>query len=193
MTDMSSLSEQDGSFAATLKTHWRLPPRHTLQLCLRYMLTKLVLTKITIRKFAWRQVDIVTAYLNMRSRRVYMRMPTGYAVEGTVCQLSRAMYGLSESAFLWNESSTTTSRNRVFRDSKMICTSTYGKTKHYIGDSIIPAPTQETVGNISNDITNKLPTKNLGVPSVFLGCNLQRQPDNGTINLGCEKNWSYSP
>jgi hypothetical protein len=72
-----------------------------------------VFTLIAIYGLKWRQVDFTVAYLNASREdveTVYMRQPTGFEHADTagdknqwVCTLNQALFGLRDSAYLWNE------------------------------------------------------------------------------------------
>ena len=75
-------------------------------------LVKVVLTLIAVYSLRWRQIDIKATYLNAsraHKETLYMRQPTGFEYfddEGTakewVCILDQALYGLRDSASLYN-------------------------------------------------------------------------------------------
>jgi Reverse transcriptase (RNA-dependent DNA polymerase) len=67
---------------------------------------KMMLTKIALADLEWEQVDVVTAYLNAvaHNTKIYIRQPTGFNVNRKKCCLiRRALYGLRDSAQLWNQ------------------------------------------------------------------------------------------
>ena len=66
---------------------------------------KVVLSLIAIYNLYAEQFDFVTAYPNaqMLDRKIYMRSPTGYSSNGKIRLLLRALYGLEQSGFLWND------------------------------------------------------------------------------------------
>ncbi|MGV2419558.1 MAG UNVERIFIED_CONTAM: hypothetical protein MIJ72_08715 [Staphylococcus saprophyticus] len=74
---------------------------------------KIVFTLIAVYGLKWRQVDFTVAYLNASREdveTVYMRQPTGFEHADAagdknqwVCTLNQALFGLRDSAYLWNE------------------------------------------------------------------------------------------
>ena len=64
---------------------------------------KLLLYKAAKEGLKLRQFDIVTAYLNtqLKNRKVYIRIPTGFQQDGMVCLLLQALYGLKQAGSLW--------------------------------------------------------------------------------------------
>lgn len=56
-----------------------------------------------------RQYDVANAFVHaLIDRVVYMRMPRGYALQGTILQLNKALYGLRISPLLWQKDITKT-------------------------------------------------------------------------------------
>lgn len=74
---------------------------------------KIVFTIIAQRNYKWRQFDAVAACLNASREDhdiVYVIQPLGFEYEepdigtkGWICQLKQALYGLRDSAALWNK------------------------------------------------------------------------------------------
>lgn len=64
-----------------------------------------LLTIASQRKMFVKHVDVKTAYLNGKlEETIYMRQPEGYVTgsERKVCRLRRSLYGLKQSARVWN-------------------------------------------------------------------------------------------
>ena len=153
--------------------------------------TKLVLSAIAIMGLYAEQVDFVTAYLNaqLKDKKLYMRPPTGYEPKSRkVCLLSQALYGLRQSAFLWNKTLDEKLRSMGFKPLTedpcvYIRQSSSSFTIIYVDDAIIAAPTKEEVDEIKRELNKDYPIKELGEPNKFLGCHLTRDYDNNTIIL----------
>lgn len=153
--------------------------------------TKLVLSAIAIMGLYAEQVDFVTAYLNaqLKDKKLYMRPPTGYEPKSRkVCLLSQALYGLRQSAFLWNKTLDQKLRSMGFtplvEDPCVYIRQTGTSfTIIYVDDAIIAAPTREEVDEIKKELNKDYPIKELGEPGKFLGCQLTRDYDNNTITL----------
>jgi Reverse transcriptase (RNA-dependent DNA polymerase) len=153
--------------------------------------TKLVLTTIAIHNLYAEQIDFITAYLNaqLEDRKLYMRRPTGYyGNRNDVCLLSQALYGLRQSAFLWNRTIDKKLRDMGFTplfEDPCVYIRKSGNTFAiiYVDDAIIAATSKEEVDQIKKELNTEFPLKDLGEPDKFLGCHLIRDYENSTIIL----------
>jgi hypothetical protein len=132
-------------------------------------LVKVVLTLIAVYGLRWRQIDIKAAYLNAsraQEETLYMRQPTGFEYfddEGTakewVCMLDQALYGLRDSASLWNQELDEKLRILGFTpldDDAYVYTKHTGKQMSilivHVDDLIIAAPSDAEVDTIAEGI-----------------------------------------
>jgi hypothetical protein len=150
---------------------------------------KIALTMIAKKNLECEQVDMVTAYLNaeMKNKRVFMRQPTGFQTDSNVvCLLLQALYGLRESAFLWNKLFTVEIKKLGFtpllEDS---CVFLRGDDILilYVDDSLIAAKTKGEIKGYIEGIKKSFGIKELGEPSRFLGCKITRDREKRTITL----------
>jgi Reverse transcriptase (RNA-dependent DNA polymerase) len=151
-----------------------------------------MLTKIAKEGYKWRQVDMVIAYLNalIGEKKIYMAQPTGFVKNpDNVCRLLKAMYSLRESAHLWNKTFDMELRNLGFEplieDSCVYKHHTRALLIMYVDDTIIAAP-EEDATEIIKLINKKFKTKDLGEPSMFLGCKVSRDYDKRIITISQE-------
>ncbi|KAI2732949.1 hypothetical protein DTO013E5_10235 [Penicillium roqueforti] len=166
---------------------------------------KIVLTLIAVYGLEWRQVDFTAAYLNASRKdaeTVYMRQPTGFEfadAEGNskqwVCTLNQALFGLRDSAFLWNEEMDCKLRQTGFRpleDDPCVYVK-MGKNcadltimMIHVDDFIIAAPTSGEIDSVVKQLKKHYDMKDLGEPKQYLNCALDRDYNAGTIIMSQE-------
>lgn len=68
---------------------------------------KILYAKVAAERLDIRQFYVVTAYMNaaIKGRKVYMKLPSGFTDRhpGKVAVLLRALYGLRQAGYLWQE------------------------------------------------------------------------------------------
>jgi len=119
-----------------------------------------------------------------------MQEPTGFeSGPDVVCQILQALYGLRESAFLWNETFDASLREIGFIpliDDPCLYTYKMGNNTHvliYVDDDIVAAPTKEDIEKFKQEIARRFQIKAMGEPHHFLGYNVSRDYGDGTITL----------
>lgn len=150
---------------------------------------KLVLSIISMLNLQCEQIDFVTAYLNakLRDKKIFMRQPTGFAIDNSVCLLQQALYGLKQAGLLWNQDLDALLKEIGFTplpDDPCVYIRSDDATGFciiYVDDALIAARDQPTVEAIKRQLAAVYGIKDLGSPSKFLGCHIQRR--NGTIQL----------
>jgi len=129
-----------------------------------------------------------------------MRQPTGFEyadAEGDknqwVCTLNQALFGLRDSAFLWNEEMDCKLRQIGFHPlDDAPCVYVKGKGTEltimmiHVDDFIIAAPTDEDIEKVVNELRQYYDLKDLGEPKQYLNCALHRDYDNCTITMSQE-------
>lgn len=152
--------------------------------------TKLALSSIAMLGLHAEQVDFVTAFLNgqLRDKKLYMRTPTGYEQNNKVCLLQQALYGLRQSAFLWNKTIDRKLKSMGFQPlSEDPCVYIRKSRKSfaiiYVDDAIIAASTKEEVHQIKKELNETFPLKEMGELNKYLGCHLIRDYEKKTIIL----------
>lgn len=161
---------------------------------------KIVLTLIAVYGLKWRQVDFTAAYLNASREdveTVYMRQPTGFEYADAqgdkkhwVCTLNQALFGLRDSAFLWNEEMDCKLRQIGFRPlDDDPCVYIKGKGMNltimmiHVDDFIIAAPSDDDIEQVVSELRQYYDLKDLGEPKQYLNCALDRDYANGTITM----------
>ncbi|KAJ9266388.1 hypothetical protein DTO212C5_6311 [Paecilomyces variotii] len=130
------------------------------------------------KKLPQRVINILTAVSDT----------TGFQkIKGYVCLLKQALYGLRQSAFLWNETFTDELKDMGFEpldeDPCILIRCAEDYIVIYVDDMIIAATTDEGIGRFINELSSRFNTKILGEPSRFLGCKLVRNIDDDTITM----------
>lgn len=161
---------------------------------------KIVFTLIAVYGLRWRQVDFTAAYLNASREHVetvYMRQPTGFEYADAmgnknqwVCMLNQALFGLRDSAFLWNEEMDCKLREIGFSPLEDDpCVYVKGKGMGliimmiHVDDFIIVAPTDKDIEDVVNELRRHYDLKDLGEPKQYLNCALYRDYDRRTITM----------
>ncbi|KAF9246730.1 hypothetical protein DTO012A7_1520 [Penicillium roqueforti] len=166
---------------------------------------KIVLTLIAVYGLEWHQVDFTAAYLNASRKdteTVYIRQPTGFEFADTegnskqwVYILNQALFGLRDSAFLWNEEIDCKLQQTGFRplkDNPYIYVK-MGKNCAdltiiiiHVDDFIITAPTSGEIDSVVKQLKKHYDMKDLGEPKQYLNCALDRDYNAGTIIMSQE-------
>jgi hypothetical protein len=161
---------------------------------------KIVFTLIAVYGLKWRQVDFTVAYLNASredAETVYMRQPTGFEHADAsgdknqwVCTLNQALFGLRDSAYLWNEEMDSKLRQIGFHPLEDDpCVYMKGKGMNltimiiHVDDFIIAAPQDEDIQQVVDALRQFYDMKDLGEPKQYLNCALHRDYTNRTITM----------
>ncbi|OQE65453.1 hypothetical protein PENNAL_c0208G09362 [Penicillium nalgiovense] len=163
-------------------------------------LVKIVFTIIAQRGYKWRQFDAIAAYLNASRQDheiVYAIQPLGFeyqepdiGIKGWVCQLKQALYGLRDSAALWNKELDTRLNKIGFYalddDPCVYMKEHNGSTWFllvHVDDFIAAAPTDKEVEQIFQEVKQQFEIKDIGEPSRFLGSAVSRDYNKRTITM----------
>ncbi|KAJ5138864.1 uncharacterized protein N7515_003712 [Penicillium bovifimosum] len=161
---------------------------------------KIVFTLIAVYGLKWGQVDFTAAYLNASRKdaeTVYMRQPTGFEHTDAsgdknqwVCTLNQALFGLRDSAYLWNEEMDGKLRQIGFHPlDDDPCVYLKGKGMSltimmiHVDDFIIAAPSDSDVQHVVDELRKYYDMKDLGEPKQYLNCALDRDYENRTITM----------
>lgn len=139
-------------------------------------------------------LDAKTAFLNGDLQEtIYMKQPPGFIIEGKedhVCLLRRSLYGLKQSARVWNkvlhqvliDAGYIQSQN----DPCLYTISVQGKFCYiliYVDDLIVASKHNELLISCEKILKDKFPIKNLGNIQNYLGLHIKRDKDgNFAIN-----------
>ena len=145
--------------------------------------TRALVAKAAINKWSIHHLDVVTAYLNSplpESDVIYMGLPKEIVERGypRVVQLRKALYGLRQSGYLWNQLMTefliSTGFKQCISDP---CLFVNVEKEIYLGlyvdDSFITGP-DSPVEEIINQISKRFKTTNKGLMKKFLGINVDQ-------------------
>jgi hypothetical protein len=161
---------------------------------------KIVFILIAIYGLKWRQVDFTAAYLNAsrdNAETVYMRQPIGFEYADAsgdknqwVCTLNQALFGLRDSAYLWNEEIDSKLRQIGFHPlDDDPCVYVKGKGTNltimmiHVDDFIIAALSDEDIQHVVDELRQYYDMKDLGEPKQYLNCALDRDYVNRTITM----------
>lgn len=65
---------------------------------------RLLLSEACVKNYIVHQIDVKSAFLNGTLKEtIYMRQPPGYTIGNKVFKLEKSLYGLKQSANVWNE------------------------------------------------------------------------------------------
>jgi hypothetical protein len=126
-----------------------------------------------------------------------MQQPSGFeyyddegGIKSWVCSLDQALYGLRDSAFLWNEELDKTLYAMGFEpldDDPCVYKKLVGAKMTilmlHVNDFIIAAPSDKEIEAVVAELNKHYPLKDLGEPKQYLGCLLERDYDAGTIRM----------
>ena len=137
------------------------------------------------------QVDIKTAFLNAElDHTIYMQSPLGFNNDNSyVCKLKKSLYGLKQSARVWNETMDEFLLSINFRKSK-VDSCLYIKVEPqgltivilWVDDIIILGKTIILVNNFKTQLKNRFDVKDNGELSYFLGINIKFSKDKVNIS-----------
>lgn len=131
-----------------------------------------------------RHVDVKTAYLNGDLKEtIYMRVPPGLRVEkGQVCRLRKSLYGLKQSARVWNQKLNDVMKRLGFRqadaDPCLYVRKTSGGTVYilvYVDDMLIATSRDEDYEGVVKALASEFQITTLGEVKHFLGIRVTRK------------------
>ncbi|SOV06448.1 uncharacterized protein UDID_17467 [Ustilago sp. UG-2017a] len=144
------------------------------------------------RNWEVHQLDITMAYLNSTLNHViYMKPPEGAKVpKGKAYRVIKGLYGLKQSGWEWNmEFDKFLQRSNFHRLDCAPCIYTRGEGDNfaivviYVDDTLIIAPTLETVRRIKEEIGQRWRMEDGGNVSHFLGIKITRNREAKTMDL----------
>jgi hypothetical protein len=153
------------------------------QVTLRVLITYAGQNGLKLKHF-----DIATAFLNGDlNEDIYMRQPTGYIVEGSehlVCKLEKSIYGLKQSARMWNKKIDTTLKNCGFAVSSFDpCL--YQRTVNskpmfllvYVDDILVAFDDETEIDRVYQSLAANFQMTDLGDVKLFLGVEVEHRED----------------
>lgn len=157
---------------------------------------KLFMAYVAIKNLKWEKFDFVTAFLNSKipeDTKIFVRPPPGFEREdGQVWLVKKGMYGLRRAPLWWFETITPFLKDLGFIPFEAdLCLFINNKTGVvivlYVDDFLIAADTDREIDNLATSFEAKFNIKKLGVPTKFLGFNIIRDENAGTIFLSQEE------
>ena len=126
------------------------------------------------------QMDVCNAYLNSElpsKDRIFMTQPDGYIQgQNLVCKLNKSLYGLKQSAFLWNNTLIEHMQSQNLSQSKMDPCVFVRKTDKdtlyaliWVDDIIIAGSSIKIIDEFKNSLASRFKVKDLGPLKWFLG------------------------
>lgn len=152
---------------------------------------RMLLTIASRRNMLVKHVDVKTAYLNGDLKEtVYMKIPPGVAAEpNEVCLLRKSLYGLKQSARMWNRKLDETLRQMGFKPAEADpCLYVRWRNKKltfilvYVDDMLICTSTQEEYEEILEALNSKFQMTALGDVKQFLGIQVTKTENGYCLN-----------
>lgn len=154
------------------------------QTTLRVLLTIAGEKKMTVRHW-----DVKNAYLHGQLKEdMFMQQPRGFVEPGKenlVCKLNRSLYGLKQSARVWNDTISQILVSIGFKQSKADPCLWIKKLQNgafvflliYVDDMIVASVVEEEVCKIEKQLKKKIELSSLGEISHFLGIRVTKDSD----------------
>lgn len=146
-----------------------------------------LLTLASYKKLKVHHFDIKTAFLNGKlNEEIYMKQPPGFISTETaklVCKLHRSIYGLKQSARVWNEHLNTVLEDEGFQRGKAdtcLYSKKVGDKWYYIFvyvDDLIVVGDANFVGYVYEILSKHFTVSNLGELKLYLGIEVERDGD----------------
>jgi len=161
----------------------------------RYSSIRLVIALAVEYKMFMHQMDVSAAYLNSDLQDVgYMRQPEGFvdtAYPKRVLRLHKSLYGLKQSGREWNQKLDSTLQHIGFiqcPSEPCIYTKKIGGNLSiivvYVDDLIISCSRKEDLVNIKLQITQEFDVVDGGELNHFLGMEIERNGETGSVTIG---------
>ena len=126
------------------------------------------------------QMDVCNAYLNSElppKDKIFMTQPDGYVKNNNlVCKLNKSLYGLKQSAFLWNNTlrqfMQSQNLSQSITDPCVFVRKTDKDTLYvliWVDDIIISASSMQIINEFKTNLANRFKVKDLGPLKWFLG------------------------
>lgn len=166
--------------------------KETFSPVVRYATIRMLLAIAVQERMHLHQIDVSTAYLNSElNEDVYMKPPEGFnETHGKVLKLRKAIYGLKQSGRAWNEKLDTVLQNFGFVPCnnepclyKMKINGELILVAVYVDDIIIACKDEKEIFRIKSMIAEQFDISDKGRLQHFLGMEIEREGDTGTIKL----------
>lgn len=141
------------------------------------------------------QMDVKSAYLNGHlSEEIYMRQPPGYEDDsGQVCHLQRSLYGLKQSAHVWNNEFNAAMMDLGYTQLKSdYCCYVRRRGQDlsilllWVDDIVGFANSDDEGTRVSDELSSKFALKVIGRPGMLLGMKITQNDEQRSISLSQE-------
>jgi hypothetical protein len=145
----------------------------------------------TAEGWGMRQLDVRTAFLNGEiEEELYVQQPPGFSLgKGKVCRLRKALYGLRQAPRAWHTKLSAELQRLGFRashaDPSLFVKRTGGGVHLlvYVDDMILVGNSREELEQVARSIGAMFEVRDLGEPTHFLGMEIVRDQEKGTLRL----------
>uniref|UniRef100_A0A1Y1K3D6 Reverse transcriptase Ty1/copia-type domain-containing protein n=1 Tax=Photinus pyralis TaxID=7054 RepID=A0A1Y1K3D6_PHOPY len=156
---------------------------------------RLLLALAVERDLEIHQMDVKTAFLNGKLEEdIYMEQPDGFVQGKLVCKLNKSLYGLKQASRVWNERfHTFVVRIGFLRSQYDQCLYLMGSGASmillllYVDDLILLGKNLDKILIVKRLIAAEFEMRDMGEIKTFLGINIQRNRDAGTLYLSQRK------
>jgi Reverse transcriptase (RNA-dependent DNA polymerase) len=139
------------------------------------------------------QLDVLTAFLNSELKEViYVDLPEGFEQAGKVCLLHKTLYGLKQSPREWYETLRgfllSIGFTRTYADhSVFVSKSRVVILVVYVDDILLFGPQLTEIAYVKKQLANSFKMSDMGPAKSYLGMDIARDRDAGTIRLSQTK------
>jgi hypothetical protein len=154
----------------------------------RHAPVRAFLATVAHRGWEVNQVDVTTAFLygDLEGEDVYMEMPPGFGVTGTVCKLRKCIYGLRQAPRAWYFKLKRILEEIGLRPGTADPTLWFGKgvmVLLYVDDALIAGWTREAVEHVKQALGKFVKLRDLKEARSFLSLSIER----GTASEGLSR------
>ena len=171
---------------------------HTSSPVIKASSLKILLSVVASEDMDMEQMDVKTAFLIPQLHEdIYMAQTPGYEdpkYPNHVWKLNKAIYGLKQAGFEWNEEAVKVIKDYGFRSTYVDpCVYVLGKGQSrilfalYVDDSLLCGGSQEDRRMFKDYLKSKWTIKEMGEPKMFLGITIKRDREKRLIHLSQPK------
>ena len=135
-------------------------------------------------KYVIKQFDVSSAFLNGTiDKDVYMRQPEGFKSKANaVCQLKKSLYGLKQSAKIWNDHIDNVLNDIGFENCKAdkclykkLVKGKYMFLLLYVDDILVAYENEVEIDNVYEKLQKRFDLKSMGLVKIFLGLEITKE------------------
>uniref|UniRef100_A0A5S6Q9M3 Reverse transcriptase Ty1/copia-type domain-containing protein n=1 Tax=Trichuris muris TaxID=70415 RepID=A0A5S6Q9M3_TRIMR len=155
----------------------------------RYETVRAFFAVAAVKSMHVRHIDVKTAYLNGElNEELFMELPPGFkqhSTEGKVLPLRRSLYGLKQSARMWNQVASDALKKMGFRSNRADpwffsrVEKEHGITYVllYVDDLLVANASSDLTHHVGQQLNGYFEVKNLGEVRQYLGIQVERGED----------------